>query len=235
MMTLPRDIVNNDWILGVLLLLLLLLAVLVSAYRTLIYKILMASVSKQHYIGLQREENEIYRKVSMFLNFISFLSIALFFYFILTRTVVDHTTLRNMGISGLVFYFLVLLGTICAIGLQFGVVYLTGWIFKSQANSQEYQFNIFLTYKLLGVFLVPVLFFLAYAPSSNGGLFMNIGLLLLLFVSIKRYVVGFQIGLSISAFPKLYSILYICTLEFLPIAILLKWQGLEFSQKILGI
>ena len=148
---------------------------------------------------------------------------------------VDDTTLHNMSISNFGFYLMVLLGTVGVIALQFGFLYLTGWIFKSQENSREYQFNIFLTYKLLGVFLVPILFFLAYAPSNSNGLFMNMGLLLLLFASIKRYVVGFQIALSISTFPKLYSILYICTLEFLPIAVLLKWHGLEFSQKILGI
>lgn len=230
MTALPRHIVNNDWVLGVLLLLITLLAVVISSYRSLIYKILMATFFKQYYIMLQREENEIYRKVSMFLNFISFISIALFFYFLF-----EKYRWNPLALHGFLF-FLSIFGVILLIVLlQFSVVSFVGWIFKAQEESREYQFNILLTYKLFGVFLIPLLFFIQYSESTMPFFFIKTGLFLLVLISLKRYFVGFQLGLSITSFPKIYSILYICTLEFLPIAILIKLYEAEFLMKVLGI
>ncbi len=227
---LPRHIVNQDWILGVLLLLLLFLALLLSSYRSLIYKMLMATFFKQYYIILQREENEIYRKVSMFLNFISFISIALFFYFLF-----EKYRWNQLSIHGFSFFLLILAVVLLVVLLQYGIVSFTGWIFKAQSESREFQFNILLTYKLLGVFLIPLLFFIQYSVSTGPFLFLKIGLFLLVLVSIKRYFVGFQLGFSITSFPKIYSFLYICTLELLPLAILVKEYEAEFLMKILGI
>ncbi|MFM7022618.1 MAG: DUF4271 domain-containing protein [Flavobacteriales bacterium] len=225
-----RHIASSDWVLGVLLVLLVLMAVLVSSYRSLIYKILMATFFKQYYIVLHREDNEIYRKMSMFLNFISFISIALFFYFLFAKYQWNPVPLGGFYMFLLVFGVLLLL-----ILLQYTIISLTGWIFKAQSESREYQFNIFLTYKLFGVFLIPLLFFIQYAPGASPFFFIKIALFLLVLVSLKRYFVGFQIGLGISTFPKLYSILYICTLELLPIAILIKKYEAEFLMKLLGI
>ena len=230
MQAISRHIINHDWVLAVLIVILALMAVLVSSYRSLIYKMLMATFFKQYYIMLQREENEIYRKVSMFLNFISFISIALFFYFLF-----EKSQWNPIPVGGFYFFLLIFAMLLLLVFLQYGVVSFTGWIFKSQNESKEYQFNILLTYKLFGVFLIPLLFFIQYAPGTSPFFFIKIGLFLLVLVSLKRYFVGFQLGLSITSFPKIYSILYICTLELLPIAILVKEYRAEFLMKVLGI
>ncbi|MCX6183329.1 MAG: DUF4271 domain-containing protein [Bacteroidetes bacterium] len=230
MEAISRHIVNHDWVLGILLLLLALMAVMVSSYRALIYKILMATFFKQYYILLQREENEIYRKVSMFLNFISFISIALFFYFLFAKY-----SWNPVPLGGFYFFLLVFAMVLLTVFLQYGLVSLTGWIFKSENESKEYQFNIFLTYKLFGIFLIPILFFIQYSAGSSPFFFLKIGLFLLAVITVKRYFVGFQLGFSITSFPKIYSFLYICTLELLPLAILFKEYEAEFLMKILGI
>ena len=86
MNAIPKIQPHGDWLIGVLLFITVLFAYTIYSYRKLMWKAILSGFFKQYYISLQREENEIYKKVSARLNFISLLVLALFIYLWLNKT-----------------------------------------------------------------------------------------------------------------------------------------------------
>ncbi len=222
---LPRIINHHDWILAVLLLIVLLFTLVVSNNRTLISKVLLANFFKQYYISLQREEHEIYSKISLLLNFISLLSVSLFLYLLAKVSGFEN----QLKIKGFILFLLTFSALTAFVLLQYLFARLSAWVFKTETETNEYQFNIWLAFKLLGITLLPFCFFIQYSEQNFSKFFIHISLILIALILVHRYFVGLRIGIQLESFPKIYSILYICTLELLPILILVKMFKTEIQ------
>jgi len=95
----------------------------------------------------------------------------------------------------------------------------TGFIFRTSEKSSQ-QLNIYInTENALGVLLIPVLLLALYTSAQ---FILLAGIILFFIFLIIRWFKTFFIGLSISGFSVLHLILYLCTLEIIPILIVIK-------------
>jgi hypothetical protein len=116
----------------------------------------------------------------------------------------------------------------CAIGFtglylfKFLFLWFSGWLFAQQEAIGNYSFIVFLTNKVMGVFLIPAILLLAFSPPVVQDLAYNGALIIIILLFIYRYLVSFSIirtSLKVSAF---HFFLYLCGCEVLPLLVLYK-------------
>jgi hypothetical protein len=98
----------------------------------------------------------------------------------------------------------------------------SGFIFEQQAGAWEYISEIYIFTHLLGILLLPLTAVMVYAYGINHKLFGEIVLasagLLLVYRTIKMFILMTSKGLR-----TMYLILYICSLEIVPLALFIKY------------
>jgi hypothetical protein len=148
-----------------------------------------------------------------FLNFIFSFSI---FLFLLLKTYAPDliSGSNNLLIIAYILVFIILLHL-----YRLFFIKSSGFIFKTDENSSQ-QLNIYInTENALGVLLIPVLLFSLYTSIH---FILLTGILLFFIFLIIRWLKTFFIGMSISGFSVLHLILYLCTLEIIPVLIGIK-------------
>lgn len=114
------------------------------------------------------------------------------------------------------------LAILCMYVIKIVGVRILGFIFEMQDAAQEYIYNIVLFNKMIGLVLFPITLCLAYARQLPPGWLVAIGLSFWGLVLAYRFVRLSWIGLSVRGVSFLYIILYLCTLEILPIVVIIK-------------
>jgi hypothetical protein len=95
----------------------------------------------------------------------------------------------------------------------------SGFIFRTNEKSRQ-QLNIYInTENAFGILLIPILMLSLYT-SYQYVLFA--GILLFIIFLVIRWIKTFFIGISIGGFTVLHLILYLCTLEIIPVLIVIK-------------
>ena len=105
---------------------------------------------------------------------------------------------------------------------KFLFLWLSGWLFSQGEAIGNYSFIVFLTNKVMGVFLIPAILLLAFSPESVQDFAYNSALIVISILFVYRYLVSFSIvraSLKVSAF---HFFLYLCTFEVLPMLVLYK-------------
>ncbi len=178
--------------------------------------ILLAAVDYQTSFKLFRDKNAVLQRVSLALNILSVLSLALFFYFI-----IQVFANPPDEINGLILFSILAV----AIGLQMlwkqlfsGIL---GFILLLSKEFLEYAHNVFIYYKILGIALLPVCLLLAYSGNDLEIYLLYVGIGVLLIALLMRLIRSFRVfmqkGVSI-----VYLILYFCSLEILPVILIVK-------------
>ena len=98
----------------------------------------------------------------------------------------------------------------------------SGNIFKVSTQVNEYVVSIFLFCNSLGLFLLPVVICLIFAKQLPAQIFIYAGFALIGIFYFTRIIRGLLIGMRIVKSSRLYLFLYLCTLEILPIIIIVK-------------
>lgn len=101
-------------------------------------------------------------------------------------------------------------------------VRILGFIFEMREAAQEYMYNIVLFNKIVGLILFPVTLCLAYARQLPPMWLVVIGLSIWGLALVYRFVRLSWIGLSVRGVSFSYIILYLCTLEILPLIVIIK-------------
>jgi hypothetical protein len=83
------------------------------------------------------------------------------------------------------------------------------------------MFNVYLTNKIAGLLLIPIVIGLAYFPYGKS-ILVNLGIVLITFMYLFRVKRGIQIGISKAKLSYFYLFIYLCTLEILPLAVLVR-------------
>jgi hypothetical protein len=96
-----------------------------------------------------------------------------------------------------------------------------GWLLLLQKYFSEYLYNFFIYEKILGVLLLPVVIGIPFMPSVFLPGLIKIGISLILLCLIIRIIRGISLSFKLKV-SILYIILYLCTLEILPLLIFLK-------------
>jgi hypothetical protein len=105
---------------------------------------------------------------------------------------------------------------------KFLFLWFSGWLFSQSEAIGNYSFIVFLTNKVMGVFLIPAILLLAFSPISVQDFAYNIAIIVISILFVYRYLISFSIvrtSLKVSAF---HFFLYLCTCEVLPMFVLYK-------------
>jgi hypothetical protein len=101
-------------------------------------------------------------------------------------------------------------------------LWFSGWLFGQTEAIGNYSFIVFLTNKVMGVFLIPAILLLAFSPVAVQDLAYNGAIIIIIILFVYRYLVSFSIiraSLKVSAF---HFFLYLCACEVLPMLVLYK-------------
>jgi len=205
-----------DWILGLLLLCFVLLSFVQVFYRRRLNQILLAPFSKRFLSQLVRDGDLFSERTALATGIIYFVTTSLFLYQ-LNELVIHHQ--QPNYFHGFGFFIL-----ICLFLLGFWIVKVVmieflGFIFRTHRTSREYLLNILIFNILAGIFLLPFLVFSVYLKDP---VFLWIGLIIFALFFAFRLIRGFLIGISLTKFSWLFLFVYLCSLEILPLIVLIK-------------
>lgn len=206
------------WLMVIILFSIMLLGYLYSAFHSRFNLFLKAVFISRYSSQLTREERFLSHPLSLLLSLNFILVVSVFLLQILSSPVFfDHPI--DFTLPEFLLIALIVLG-VFSIKLLFLRIFAN--IIQSEELIGEYVLQIFLVNHLLGILLVPVVVLIAYGPAEvkNGCIYLGLAVVTGAFV--------FRIGKSLLAVFEqqqatlFYLILYLCTLEILPLLIGIK-------------
>ncbi|MCX6287427.1 MAG: DUF4271 domain-containing protein [Bacteroidetes bacterium] len=115
--------------------------------------------------------------------------------------------------------------TICVIGLivfwslKISVIRFLGIVFQTISSTQDYLQNILSFSFITGLLLLPLLILTLFLQSD---ILLHITLIITGLLYFFRVMRGFFIGISLKKFSYLFLFVYLCSLEILPLLVILK-------------
>lgn len=211
---------NQDWILGLILVLWIIFASVRVGFLKYLGQLFVSLVSFSAATRLYQERGYKTMYGALRLDFI--------FHLILPLSVFQIARYYNIDIPGYpaILFFLALLLVINGyLFIKILLFQLGGSIVMLKSQTEESVFNIRLYYKALGLFLLPVVTIHCINDKSNFiTIWVMAGLILIMYIFalIRSIYVGIRKDVSI-----FYLILYLCTLEILPLLLIFKLMSSE--------
>lgn len=192
------------------------LTLIVTIFRILIEKIWKAFLNDNLLNQLHREQSSGLALAYVILYVLFFINAGLFA-FLAARQFGIYISASNLYalllcIGGIAVFFVV----------KHFVLWLAGFIFPIGKEVDSYQFTIMIFNIIIGLFLVPVVLFIAYAPQTTTEVVVYgaIGVLGLTYLFL--YLRGLFIANRFIAGNKFHFLLYLCAVEIAPILAILK-------------
>lgn len=205
----------TDWFTGVVVLALVVVAVVKMSFGKYLRSLFQSTLSYPASLRLFHEQNISLKQGALLMELFFYLVFALFGYQIM----------NSYGMSFPASNFLKFLICFGAVLVFFGVksfIYsLLGFINETPEETSEYLFNLKNNNKVLAIFLLPVVCFIAWTPFVDERYFMIAGIV----ATAVLYLFSLQRGAKIlmkKQFSLFYLFLYLCTLEFLPLLLFFK-------------
>jgi hypothetical protein len=211
---------NQDWILGFILVLWVIFASVRVGFLKYLGQLFVSLVNFSAATRLYQERGYKTMYGALRLDFI--------FHLILPLSVFQMARYYNVDIPGypLILFFLALLLVINGyLFAKFLFFQLGGSIVMLKTQTEESVFNIRLYYKALGLFLLPVVTIHSINTDTNFiTIWIMAGLIIIMyfFAVIRSIYIGIRKDVSI-----FYLILYLCTLEILPLLLIFKLMSSE--------
>ena len=218
----PDPNLFEPWMTWVFLLVFALLAwvrvVYARRYRLLWRTILRLQILRQ----VMREELLFSHRASLvlFTNFI--LSAGLLIY-----AAVRHYDLLEGGMNGFIFFLVLSLVLLGAYLLKFLSMSILGWLYRDEGLLREYRFEVFSVNKALGLILLPLALVVVTSNVGKLQILFTIALIIWVLFFLFRLVQGLVMSFAYRV-SRVYIILYLCTLEILPLLLLLSFFDKEF-------
>lgn len=199
-----------NWTLLVGLICVILLLALKSYYKKFTSRIVNTLVNFQLADKMLREKNIIVRRAFFIMNLnyvmvsgLFILLLTIYFGFRITASYPLDYLLINAVIIGILISRLVL-------------YYVAGYLFDRLPSVIEHIHMVYLVNKNLGLVLLPISFFAIYTSLKFSELLLFIGIGIVAIATVYKLIRGFQI-IYRSGVLLFYAILYLCTLEVLPL------------------
>jgi hypothetical protein len=208
---------HNDWIIFIILI----AAFFYASIRTFSGKLLPQVIRFFLFKGVgepeSRDTGELFHWQSTIINFISFTNIALFVY-----CAAYYYNAIPESISGTVAWLIALGIIILAVTIRHILCFISGRISGEQEVFNEYAVTFYQSYRHLAFIVFIIVILLSYTEffSIKGLILTGCATFVLLYVIrvIRLFLIFIKRNVSI-----LYLILYLCALEFLPVAVILKY------------
>jgi len=181
-------------------------------YFSNVFQLIFQSPIRQKQTREQLQQNNL---ASLFSNILFILNASIFVSLVAVKNAwVDLSLYSCIAYSAVGFTALYL--------FKFLFLWLSGWLFSQGEAIGNYSFIVFLTNKVMGVFLIPAILLLAFSPVSVQVFAYNSAIIIISILFVYRYLISFSIvraSLKVSAF---HFFLYLCTCEVLPMLVLYK-------------
>lgn len=201
-----------NWALFISLISVAMLIVLKMYYQKFINQVFRTLVNFQLVEKMLREKNILARRAFLIMNINFLLMFGLL--------VLLLAGIFNISITGSIYYdymfFLLIILTVQLIRLL--ILYSAGHLFDSMQTVIEHIHICFLINKNLGLILLPLVFSAIYIPNIASNMLLFTGLGLFILANIYKLIRSFQIFIR-NGVLFYYAILYLCTLELLPLLI----------------
>jgi hypothetical protein len=204
-----------DWILAILVLCFILLAWVQVFYHKRIQQIFRAPFSKRFINQLTRDGNLFRERISIALGIVYLLTFSLFLYEFNERIL----GYGFPGISGITLFGILVIINLVMTTAKVALVQLLGAIFKTRTTTANYLLNLLIFGLLSGPILLTFLVFSIYLTSIT---LLYSCMLVWLLILVFRFVRGFFIGMALTKFSYLFLFVYLCSLEILPLLVLIK-------------
>lgn len=205
-----------DWILYFSIASLIVLAWLRLIYSKFIINIFKSALNYQLAIKVFNAPGLIQKRIFIFLNIFYYLTTGIFIYLAL-----DYFRYYPFELKGLDLLFAIT-GFLMAYSLfRYTIMKLNGYLFNRQKLFSEAIFHNFLYNKITGIIIIPFILLLAYTRGIYQDVSLSAGLFVLLAINIMR-IIRLVIFLLKSAILIFYFILYLCTLEIIPLLVIVK-------------
>jgi hypothetical protein len=213
---LRRD--TPDWVFPLLILIIAAFAWLRTFYHKYFNQLITAFFNNNLTNQIVRDENILVQRASILLNIVFNLVGALFLFFV---SVHFNWPLGGIGpgLNRYLFFALLVSGTYA---LKFLVLKICGYLFHLEKEMAAYIFNIFLINNVLGILFIPIVAMLAFSSSVSTAWIIYGSLVLVAGAFIYQVVRGLFIGIASPVSSLYYLFLYLCTLEFAPLLVLIK-------------
>jgi hypothetical protein len=203
-----------DWLLAIIIGSLVLLAWLKLFYNKFFDQTIQSVGNFQLSTKLLRDQNLFSRRVAFALN-VNFIMIGAVYAY-LVFGFFHLRPLQTSGFLSVLAYAGIIAGLLI---LRYLVSRTLGYVFRMQYEFREYQHQLLLVYKNLGIYLLAIVIGIAYIREELRIYLVFLSGLMLLSAFILRYVNALKIVLNNKDILIFYLILYLCTLEVLPILI----------------
>lgn len=153
---------------------------------------------------------------SLFLNILFVISTGLFLSFVADY----YNIVPGMNRWLLLFYCCVLLATIY-IG-KFILLKMIGWMFNIRSATDTYIFIVFLVNKMLGIYLLPALLFMAFAKGQFLTILMTLTYFFIVILFIYRFIVAYRPVRNEIKLSRFHFFIYLCAFEIAPLLLIYK-------------
>lgn len=212
-----RIVFSNDWIVGVLLVLVLTIGWLRVKFGKLYSEIITATLSS-------RKSNTLYLSQSTLLNKLTF-TLCIIFYFTLGLFIAEIIQHSNTHIYKLnLFYVFMVISVIIGLVIFFKTISykLAGYLFSVKDDINEYLYNEVILHITLSVILLPLVIIIPFASHQIGDIIIYLGLFAISLFYLIQLLRGIQIVFK-NKRGIIYPFLYFLGLELAPILILIKF------------
>ena len=205
---------NPDWLIGVLLLSFLLFASVRLIFNKYLSQLIQSTINYSTFTRSFRERYFNLFHASFRLDLVFSLIMGLFGYQLLRSFKI------TLGASKSHYTYLICLGIVIGYFISKKVIYyILGILTESKPEVQEYLFSMTVFNRVLGLFLMPVTATIAFVPLTQVEPILYAGIAIIGIFYLMSLFRGGKIFLK-KHFSISYLILYLCTLEFLPIILI---------------
>lgn len=197
------------------------LAFSIAANRSAVSKAWLSFLSENGLNVMQRETFGLTGNAPYYFLYGSFVLNAGLFIFLVVRAFTGE------AYNNLLFLLMCMFGAGIAFVSKHFMIKATGWLFPVTKETQRYNFLMIVFNCILGLFLMPFNFLLAFSnPSFRFFLvFWTLGLVGIFYI--YRAVRSAGIGVKFLGTDQFHFLLYLCVVEIAPVLLVIKWATLQ--------
>lgn len=204
-----------DWILGILIFCVILLTWARVFYYKRMQQLFLAPFSQRFLNQLSREGNLFSERMSLAMGIVFVLVTSLLLYEVNQQIL--GLTFHNISQS--ILFGAIVMAVIIFQSVKAALIHLLGVIFKTRETTYFYLLNMLIFDMFSGPVLLVGLILVLYLKSI---IILYIILIIISVLLVFRFVRGFFIGISLRKFSYLFLFVYLCSLEILPLLVIIK-------------
>jgi hypothetical protein len=212
-----RLIDSESWIVLLLLASLFLIGIIKTYYQKETQIILLGVFKRAGLVKLVKDENTMMRRCILLLMLLFFIVSPVFVY-----QLSGFYNLKTAFLPYFPAYFQLLLIGAGALSLKLLTIQLIGRLFYSQDEATSYLLSIIIMNCILGIAFIPITLGIKLTNAPYNEIFLNAGVFLFCLLYLYSLIIGWLAGFRNSRLSKFHLFLYFCSLEILPVILIIK-------------